>query len=477
MPASSNPRNFQEAGGTAGPEREGVPPQKPVLVAYDRLARSATYAMTTRRQFLGALSLAPSAMAAPPSLRADAPLNLAELGATDKSPQALAGDEDFWHQIGLQFTCDRSMVNLNNGGVSPAPLFVQLAMKKHLDFSNQAPPYHMWRILQPHKEGVRQRLAHAHGVDPEEIALTRNASESLMICQFGMDLKDGDEVLTTNQDYPRMVNTFKQRQAREGIRLKQFSVPVPIDETEKIVDLFEAQIRPGKTKMILCSHMINLTGQILPVKEISALGRKYGIPVIIDGAHSFAHFDFKLADLECDFFATSLHKWLFAPHGTGLLYMRKERIPEVWPLMAAAEKQKNDIRKFEEIGTHPLANYLAISEALTFHQGIGGKRKEARLIYLRDYWAKALLQEDRVRLHTSLKPGWACGIANVQIEGLHSGKLASWLWKHYRILVTAIHHDEFQGLRISPSVYTKLSELDRFIDAVRVAIRSGIEED
>ena len=221
-------------------------------------------------------------------------------------------------------------------------------------------------------------------------------------------------------------------------------------------------------------HMINLTGQILPVREVVAMARRHNIPVIVDGAHALAHFDFKISDLECDNYSVSLHKWLFAPHGTGLLYVRRERIADVWPLMAAPERMDDDIRKFEEIGTHPAAPYLAIAEALTFHQGIGGERKEMRLVYLRDSWATRLLEYDRVRLHTSLKPGMACGIATVELEEVDPGELTSWLFREHRIIVTPIVHPEFQGIRVSPSVYTTPEEIDRFVEAMEHVIQEGL---
>jgi selenocysteine lyase/cysteine desulfurase len=346
-------------------------------------------------------------------------------------------------------------------------------MKRHLDYSNEAPVYTMWRVLEPQREAVRERLAAEWNVDTEEIALTRNASESLQICQFGYDLQRGDEVLTTTQDYPRMLTTFKQRERREGIVLKQFSIPVPAEDPAEIVRRFEENITP-RTRLILMCHMINLSGQILPVREVVQMARSRGIPVIVDGAHALAHFDFKIADLDCDNYSVSLHKWLFAPHGTGLLYVRRDEIKDMWPLMAATEEMDGNIRKFEEIGTHPAANYLAIGEALTFHQGIGPKRKEARLVYLRDYWAKRLLEHDRVRLHTSLKPGLACGIATVEIEGIEPGELSNWLWREHHIIVTPINHADFRGLRISPSVYTTIEELDRFVAAMESVVRNGL---
>src|SRR5215813_679715 len=305
------------------------------------------------------------------------------------SPEKVAGDEDFWREIQQAFTVDRSLINLNNGGVSPSPRVVQDAMRRYLEFSNSAPTVTMWQVLEREIEGVRRRLAAAFGCDPEEMAITRNASESLEICIFGLNLKPGDEVLTTNQDYPRMLTSWRQRERREGIKIKTISFPVPPPSMDDLYQRFERAITP-KTKVILVCHITNLTGQIFPIKRICQLGRERGIEVIVDGAHAFAHFPFKHADLDCDYYGTSLHKWLLAPHGTGFLFVRKSKIQKLWPLMAAATNQNADIRKFEEIGTHPAANHNAIAEALTFHEGIGIERKAARLRYLKERWARRL---------------------------------------------------------------------------------------
>ncbi len=391
------------------------------------------------------------------------------------SAREIARDESFWLRVQQAFSIDRSLINLNSGGVSPSPAIVQEAMKGHLDYSNEAPVYTMWRILEPQREGVRQRLARAFGCDAEEVALTRNSSEGLQICQLGFDLKAGDEVLTTTQDYGRMITTFKQRERRDGIRLVQFPVPIPSEDPDEIVRLFESHITP-KTRLILMCHMINITGQILPVKGVVQMARARGIPVIVDGAHTFGHFDFTIEDLDCDYYATSLHKWLLAPHGTGMLYVRRDKVGGLWPLMAAPEGMDEDIRKFEEIGTHPAANYIAIAEALTFHQGIGAKRKEERLRYLRDYWAKPLLERDRVRLHTSLKPEYSCCIGTVQIEGVDTTDVGTYLWNAHRIIATPIKHPEFEGLRVTANVFTTLEELDRFVDAMEYIIAHGIAD-
>jgi selenocysteine lyase/cysteine desulfurase len=426
-----------------------------------------------RRQFLGAMA-APAAVTALVGLRPDSATAISrELSRVGGSAEEIARDSSFWFRAQEAFTADRSLVNLNNGGVSPSPAIVQDAMKRHLDYSNTAPPFTMWKVLEPQREPVRQRLSLSFGCDPEEMALTRNASESLQICQLGLDLEAGDEILTTTHDYPRMITTFQQRERRDGIVLRQFPIPIPSEDPAEIVRLFEEHITP-RTRLILMCHIINITGQILPVRPVVEMARGKGIPVIVDGAHAFAHFTFDCSDLDCDYYATSLHKWLFAPHGTGFLYVRRDKISDLWPLMAAPEAMNDDIRKFEEIGTHPAANYLAIAEALTFHEGLGAERKEARLIYLRDQWARRLAENDRIRLHTSLRPGLACGIATVQIEGVDSMELSDHLWHQHRILVVGIDHPEFEGIRVSPSVYTTEEEIDRFADAMEDVIRNGI---
>jgi isopenicillin-N epimerase len=429
--------------------------------------------MVSRRQFLGTIGRPAAAAYAVATIDPGGIQRIVDtLSGFSGTPEDISKDESFWLEVQQAYTVDRSLINLNNGGVSPSPAIVQDAMKGHQDFSNKAPTYTMWQILEPQRDSVRKQLARTFGCDPEELALTRNASEGLEACQFGMDFKRGDELLTTNQDYPRMITTWEQRERRDGLVLKQFSIPVPSEDDDEIVALFQEHIT-SKTRIILICHVINLTGQILPVKKIVRMAREKGIPVLVDGAHAFAHFEFTNKDLDCDFYATSLHKWLCAPHGTGFLYVRRDKIPSIWPLMSAPKDMDENIRKFEEIGTHPAAPYLAIAEALTLHQGIGIKRKEARLRYLRDRWAKRLLQFDRVTLHTSLKPQFSCGLGNVQIEGFDSGELSDHLWKKHRIIVTPIKHSEFEGIRVTPNVYTTLEEIDRFCDSIEAVIRRG----
>ncbi len=429
--------------------------------------------MTSRRDFLH--SMIGATAVARPALRSDGVerISSAVRHVERRSPEDVAADEDFWMEIQQAFTVDRSIVNLNNGGVSPSPKVVQDALRRYVEYSNQAPVYTMWRILEPQIEAVRTRLARSFGCDPEEMAITRNASEALEICQLGLDLKAGDEVLTTDQDYGRMLTTWDQRVRREGIVVRKISFPTPPPSMQDLVDRFERAITP-RTRVIHFCHITNLTGQIFPVKEICQLARSRGIEAIVDGAHAYAHFPFTHDDLDCDYYGTSLHKWLLAPHGTGFLYVRREKIEKLWPLMAAPDSMKSNIRKFEEIGTHPAANHNAIAEALTFHNGIGGERKAARLRFLRDRWAKRLEQLPGVKLNTSYDPEMSCGLANVGFEGFDLGELTNYLWTKHRIIVVAIGHEACPGLRVTPNVYTTLEEVDRFAEAMELVIKKGL---
>jgi selenocysteine lyase/cysteine desulfurase len=357
--------------------------------------------------------------------------------------------------------------------VSPSPRIVTEALVRYIWQQEDATAYTMWQILEPQSETIRTGLAEIFGCDREEVAITRNASESLEICLMGMDFKPGDEILTTTQDYPRMLTTLRQRERREGLVLKLVQIPIPPKDLNEITAAFERGIT-SRTKLILVSHQVNITGQITPVKAICDLARTRGIETIVDGAHSFAQFDFKQKDLGCDYFGTSLHKWLYAPKGTGLLFVKRDKIQKLWPLMAAESKQVSDIRKFEEVGTHSAAPRLAIGEAMVFHNGIGGKRKEARLRYLSRYWMNRLKEVPKVRFNTSFDPNQSCAIANVAIDGVDPAAIGSYLFTKHRIFTTPIIHEEFKGIRITPNVYTTLTELDRFCDVMEKIARKGL---
>jgi selenocysteine lyase/cysteine desulfurase len=389
------------------------------------------------------------------------------------SPKDAAMDEDYWAIIQNSFSVTRGIINLNNGGVSPSPRIVTEALVRYIWEQEDATAYTMWQILEPQCETIRTGLAELFGCDREEIAITRNASESLEILLMGMDLKSGDEILTTTQDYPRMLTTLRQREKREGLKLKLIQIPIPPKKLEEITAAFEKGIS-DRTRLILISHMINITGQITPVKTVCDMAHAKGLETIVDGAHSFAQFEFKQKDLGCDYFGTSLHKWLYAPKGTGMLYVKRDRIEKLWPLMAGEAKQAADIRKFEEIGTHSAAPKLAIGEALVFHQGVGAKRKEARLRYLSRYWMNRLKDVPKIRFNTSFDPTQMCAIANVHIEGTNPEAVVKYLFDKHHIFTVPIMHQEFQGIRVTPNLYTTLNELDRFCDQMERIARQGL---
>jgi selenocysteine lyase/cysteine desulfurase len=429
--------------------------------------------MTNRRSFVTSLMRAGVAL---PALKASAFTSLfrAERVVGSRTPLAVADDEDYWSEIARAFDTDRTLVNLNNGGVSPAPTHVLEAMIRDLRFSNEMPVEHMWAVLEPRIESVRRDLAGMFGCDPEEMAITRNASEANETMILGLDLRRGDEVVVTNQNYGRMLTTWDQRVRRDGIVVKPVSFTVPPPSDAYLVDRFREAITP-RTRVIELTHITNLTGQILPVRQIVQMARSLGIAVLVDGAHAFAHFPFSRDDLECDYYGTSLHKWLHAPIGTGFLCVRRERIKSLWPLMAAPTSMDDNIRKYEEIGTHPAANHNAVAVAIAFNRGMGIDRKAARLRYLRDRWAKRLQQASpRVRILTPLDDTHSCGIALVHVDGLETSKLQAWLWARHRVMTTPINHAEFNGLRVTPSVYTMPDEVDLFADLVIRAIRGGI---
>jgi isopenicillin-N epimerase len=430
--------------------------------------------MATRRSFLAGAGFAGLTAAV---FREDALARAAGAGKDAAQSKAceLASNEDYWSEIQRAFDNDRTVINFNNGGVCPSPTHVLDQMIRDLRFTNESPVQHMWRVLEPRVESVRRDLAHEFGCDTEELAITRNASEAMETLIFGIDLKPGDEVIITDQNYPRMITSWEQRARREGIVVKKIAFPIPLLSPSVFVERIREAIT-SRTKVIEFPQITNLSGQVLPVRDVVRLGREKGIQVFVDGAHAFAHLPFQRDDLECDYFGCSLHKWLLAPIGTGFLYVRKAKQKSIWPLMGADPPLDEDIRKHEQIGTHPAANHNAIEAALAFHRSIGTERKIARLRYLRDRWAKPLLAADpRVKLWTPIGDNAASGgIALVQIEGIDSGKLFGYLWDKQRIVTSPTKHAQFEGIRITPNVYTTLAEVDIFIDAMKQVLAKGI---
>jgi selenocysteine lyase/cysteine desulfurase len=433
--------------------------------------------MWSRRSFI---RLAGGATGASFALRSTGIPEIAAATAAiaERTPEEVAADETYWREIQFAFTLDRTLINLNNGNQCPAPTVVHEAVKRYMDWSNQAPVYHRG-MIERNIETARRRLAEEFGADPEEIAITRNASESLQIAQMGLDLKPGDEVLTTVQDYGRMLTTWDQRARRDKIKVTKIDFPCPTTQAD-LMQRFEAAITP-QTKVMHFCHITNQSGQLFPVRELAQLARRRGITTIVDGAHAMGHFPYKLRDLDVDFYGVSLHKWLLAPLGTGLLYVRKDRIASTWPLQAAPERRDSDVRKFEEIGTNPAAIKAGINEAIAFQQAIGIERKAARLRYLTLRWANELKKNSRIRIHSSLEPGQTWGLAVLSVDGIDTAKMVTHLWDKYKIVVTAIGHENpaeprfsYRALRITPNIYTPLEEVDTFVRAMQDIAKNGI---
>jgi selenocysteine lyase/cysteine desulfurase len=392
--------------------------------------------------------------------------------ATGIAPNELASDEDFWYYIQESFTVSPSLINLNNGGVAPSPKVVQEAMKRYHDMCNEAPSYYMWRILDQGREPLRKNLARLAGANPEEIAIQRNASEALETVIFGLDLKAGDEVVLAKQDYPNMINAWKQREQREGIKLVWINLELPSEDNEYLSSQY-IKAFTAKTKVVHVTHVINWNGQILPVRKIADAAHARGIDVLVDGAHSFAHFDFAIPELGADYFGTSLHKWLSACIGSGMLYVKKEKIKNIYPLFAGGDAKSEDIRKFENLGTRPFFIEQAIGKAIEFHEMIGSKRKEERLLYLKNYWMSRVKDIPKVKLNTSMKKGFGCAIGSVAIEGKKPGELDSFLMDKYKIHTVGIEWENIKGVRITPNVYTTTKNLDLLVEGITAFAKSA----
>jgi selenocysteine lyase/cysteine desulfurase len=420
-----------------------------------------------RRTFLDALG-AFSATAVLSSLAQPAwsrNLNKA-LDAADRRPaHELTEDEDFWYYVQQSFTVSPELINLNNGGVSPSPKIVQDAMKRYLDFSNEAPSYYMWRILDQGREPLRKDLARISGCTAEEVAINRNASEALETVIFGLNLKAGDEVVVCKYDYPNCINAWKQREQRDGIKLVWIDMDLPSEDNEYMSSQYIKAFTP-RTKLVHVTHVYNWTGQIVPVRMIADAAHAKGIEVLVDGAHSFAHFEYTIPSLGADYFGTSLHKWLASCIGTGMTYIKKDKIAGLFPLFAAGDPKSPDIRKFENLGTRPFFIEQATGKAIGFYDMIGAARKEKRLFYLKNYWMSAVKDVPRVKFFTSMKPGFGCGIGVVHIEGKTAQQLDNFLFENYKIHATSLTWEKVEGVRITPNVYTTTKDLDKLIAGI-----------
>jgi selenocysteine lyase/cysteine desulfurase len=423
-----------------------------------------------RRHFVssvgaGLVSLKPGALALADRLAAYQP---------SQSASELADDEDFWFIVQQAFTVDRNNINLNNGSVAPSPRSVQQAQRDYLALTNMSPSHYVDEMLYPEFEVARRRLAARFGCDAEELAFTRNTTEALEIVQLGMPLARGDEVLTTTQDYPSMHTAWRQREQRDGIVLRLLAFPVPPQGPDALVRLFEDAITP-RTRVLHLSHVTFTTGQIFPVQRICRMARQRGLEVVVDGGHSFAQFPFTRDELDCDYYGTSLHKWLSAPVGTGFLYVRRDKIPTIWPLFAAPQEMKANIRKFEMIGTFPVHVRNPITEALDFHEAIGPARKAARLRFLRRRWTQHVSQFRNVAVLTPDDDAQSCALGALSIAGITGPQLVDHLMTRHRIHVRArVVPNEFSAIRVTPNVYTTVAEVDAFARAIEQVATKGL---
>jgi selenocysteine lyase/cysteine desulfurase len=386
-------------------------------------------------------------------------------------PFDLAKDEDFWLKIREGYKLKPDYINLENGYYCFIPNETLENYINHIREINYQGSWYFRTVQWENKDQAAARLPAAFGGSPDEVAITRNATESLDIIISGYPWQKGDEAIFAEQDYGSIQNMFILASRRHGITNKIVSIPNHPKSDEEIVKIYEDAITPN-TKLMLVSHMINITGQILPVKKICDMAHRHGVEVMLDGAHCIAHFDFKIDDLHCDYYACSLHKWLSVPLGAGLLYVKKDKINKIWPLLAPYELDHANIKNLNHIGTHPVATDLAVNNALDVFEKIGSQRKEERLRYLQLYWSDKVRNIPKINVNTPADPSRSCGIANVGIEGMDPNAMAKTLMDKYKIYTVGINYAGVVGCRITPNVYTSTEELDVFVNALKELAKS-----
>jgi selenocysteine lyase/cysteine desulfurase len=401
-------------------------------------------------------------------------MNLDELLAkhTSTSPADLAQNEDFWQQIRKVYHVTPDFIHLENGYYSLASDEVLEGYIKHIRTVNEVSSYYMRTRQFDDKLLSRKQLAELLGCSFEELIITRNTTESLDTIISGINWKEGDEAVMAAQDYGAMLDMFKLQARRYGMVNKVISIPNHPKNDEEIVALYENAITP-KTRLLMVCQMVNITGQIMPVKKIVEMAHRHQVEVLVDGAHAFGQLDFKIADLgDCDYYGSSLHKWLGTPLGAGILYVRKDRIKQIWQLYGDMGIKDDDIRKLNHTGTHPVATDLAIQDAIIFHQKIGIKRKEERLRYLQKYWTEQVRNHPNIIVNTPQDSHRACAIANVGIKSMPPAELAKTLFDKYKIFTVSINYTDVIGVRVTPHLYTSTQELDIFVKALKELAKS-----
>ena len=405
---------------------------------------------------LGALSFSPLISAS----------DLADFKPISKSLPVINNEDEFWRIVRSHYSLKDEYINLESGYYNIIPNPVLEHFINHVKYVNIEGSFYMRNNLNKNKDRVTGELANLIGSTPDQIAITRNATESLDLVISGFPWKKGDEAIYAKQDYGTMKEMFEQISNRYGVVNKIISIPNHPKNDEEIVSLYESQIT-SKTKLIMVCHMINITGQILPVKKICEMAHSYGVEVMVDGAHCVAHFDFSIDDLNCDYYGSSLHKWLATPLGAGLLYVNKNKTHKIWPLLANGNTNKSDIKRLNHIGTHPVHTDLAISNSIDYLKWIGMERKEKRMRFLQRYWSDKLRNVKNVIVNTPLDIDRSCGIGNVGLTNMSPSKMEDLLFEKYKIFTVAIDYANVKGCRISPNIFTSTKELDSFVEAVK----------
>lgn len=377
----------------------------------------------------------------------------------------LAEDESFWEGIRAQYLLKPDYINLENGYYNILPKEILEVYLQHIRDVNYQGSYYMRTVQFDNKNAMAAKVAEIVGCTNEELVLTRNTTESLDMIIGGFPWQTGDEAIYAEQDYGAMIQMFKQVEKRNGIVCKVLSIPHIPSSDEELVNLYANAITP-KTKLILLSHMINITGQILPVKKICDMAHSKGVEVMVDGAHAIAHIQFQIPNLNCDYYGASLHKWLCVPLGVGILYVKKDKINKIWPLLAEGENIES-IKRLNHLGTHPVHTDLAITNAVDFYKKLGPAKKEARLRYLQLYWTNKVRNLPNIELYTPADANRSCAIANVGIKGMKPAVMAATLLKKYQIYTVAIDGANVHGCRITPNIYTTIKELDSFVAALK----------
>jgi len=385
---------------------------------------------------------------------------------------AIATDRAYWAAVSDLYDVERSIANLENGywGIMARP--VLQAYLENTQRVNRQNTVYARNAFGKDAEDVRNRVAGAVGAAPEEVALTRGATEALQKLITGYNkLQPGDAVIYSDLDYDSMQYAMNALAGRRGVEVKTFAIPEPATR-EAVLDAYRTVLEATpKAKLLLLTHLSHRTGLVMPIREIADMARARGVDVVVDAAHSWGQMDFKVTDLGADFVGFNLHKWIGAPVGMGFLYIRKERLADIDRDLADEDWPKDDIRSRVHTGTTNFAATLSVPAALDLHEMISSKRKQARLTYLRNYWVKQARAIETVEILTPDDDTMHAGITSFRIKGKiskddNNALMTALRDKHRVLTVRRTGVAKGQCLRVSPALYTTEAELDRLVQGL-----------